>query len=115
MEPKLKKKSAEGYADGGILSLERLPMRQYIDADEDKSKELLAQCHEIAIDDADEEIVKHPATNEEIRQCCADIKVSYSFKKTDRCSEKNPTSECWPGDRNEFLGHPGTFAGLVAH
>ena len=81
MEPKLKKKSTEGYADGRMLLLERLPARTYIDADEDKSKELLAQCSELVIDDGDEEIARHPTTNEEIRQCCSDIKVRFFFEK----------------------------------
>ena len=78
MDPKLKKKSTEGYAEGKMLLVERLNARAYMDAEDDKSKELLALCNEIFIDHNDIEITNHPATTEEIRQCCADVKVSFT-------------------------------------
>ncbi|OQV19616.1 pre-rRNA processing protein FTSJ3 [Hypsibius exemplaris] len=75
MNPAKKKKSSEGYADGKVLLQEKLPARSYINAAEDKSKELLSQCHEIIIDDEDKSIAGNSATTDEIRECCADIKV----------------------------------------
>ena len=75
MHPEKKKKSAEGYADGKMLLGDKLPARAYIEAEEDKSKELLSQSHQIIIDDEDKAIALHPATTEELRLCCQDIKV----------------------------------------
>ncbi|XP_055348065.1 pre-rRNA 2'-O-ribose RNA methyltransferase FTSJ3-like [Paramacrobiotus metropolitanus] len=72
MHPERKKKSAEGYGDGKMLLLERLRAQDYIDADDDRSKELLSACHEIVIDD---ELKKNPATTEEVILGCQDIKV----------------------------------------
>lgn len=75
MNPEKKKKSAEGYGDGKLLLLEKLSARQYVEAEEDKSKELLAGCHEIVFDEEDKEIGTNPNTTEEIKECCRDIKV----------------------------------------
>lgn len=76
MNPEKKKKSAEGYSDAKtLLLLERLGAKQYIDAEEDKSKDLLSGCHQIVFGDEDEDILKDPSTTEEIKECCRDIKV----------------------------------------
>ncbi|GAV09314.1 hypothetical protein RvY_18878 [Ramazzottius varieornatus] len=75
LHPEKKKKSAEGYAEGKVLLGDKLAARAYIEAEEDKSKELLSQCHQIVIDEEDKGIATHPATTDELRLCCQDIKV----------------------------------------
>lgn len=66
-----KKPKAEGYAEGDLTLYHRTSVTDFLRAA--NPVDFLSKASEIAIDD--EELAQHPATTEDIRACCQDIKV----------------------------------------
>merc|ERR1712083_1253861 len=72
MNPERKKKApAEGYETGQTLLYNKAKASEFILGD--KPIHVLNNCHEIIIDEG--RIKKHPKTNQEIIECCKDIRV----------------------------------------
>nr|XP_012602721.1 pre-rRNA processing protein FTSJ3 [Microcebus murinus] len=66
-----KKPKAEGYADGDLTLYHRTSVTDFLRAA--NPVDFLSKASEILLDD--EELAQHPATTEDIRACCQDIKV----------------------------------------
>lgn len=66
-----KKPKAEGYAEGDLTLYHRTSVADFLRAA--NPVDFLSKASEISIDD--EELAQHPATTEDIRACCQDIKV----------------------------------------
>lgn len=66
-----KKSKAEGYAEGDLTLYHRTSVTDFLRAA--NPVDFLSKASEISIDD--EELAQHPATTEDIRACCQDIKV----------------------------------------
>ncbi|XP_021489975.1 pre-rRNA 2'-O-ribose RNA methyltransferase FTSJ3 [Meriones unguiculatus] len=66
-----KKPKAEGYAEGDLTLYHRTSVTDFLRAA--NPVDFLSKASEISIDDA--ELAQHPATTEDIKACCQDIKV----------------------------------------
>ncbi|XP_075846472.1 pre-rRNA 2'-O-ribose RNA methyltransferase FTSJ3 [Microtus pennsylvanicus] len=66
-----KKPKAEGYAEGDLTLYHRTSVTDFLRAA--NPVDFLSKASEISIDD--EELAQHPATTEDIKACCQDIKV----------------------------------------
>lgn len=66
-----KKPKAEGYAEGDLTLYHRTSVSDFLRAA--NPVDFLSKASEISLDD--EELAQHPATTEDIRACCQDIKV----------------------------------------
>ncbi|XP_055264172.1 pre-rRNA 2'-O-ribose RNA methyltransferase FTSJ3 [Moschus berezovskii] len=66
-----KKPKAEGYAEGDFTLYHRTSVTDFLRAA--NPVDFLSKASEISLDD--EELAQHPATTEDIRVCCQDIKV----------------------------------------
>ncbi|XP_036123549.1 pre-rRNA 2'-O-ribose RNA methyltransferase FTSJ3 [Molossus molossus] len=66
-----KKPKAEGYPEGDLTLYYRTSVTDFLRAA--NPVDFLSKASEITLDD--EELAQHPATTEEIRVCCQDIKV----------------------------------------
>ncbi|XP_021534174.1 pre-rRNA 2'-O-ribose RNA methyltransferase FTSJ3 [Neomonachus schauinslandi] len=66
-----KKPKAEGYAEGDLTLYHRTSVTDFLRAA--NPVDFLSKASEISLDD--EELAQHPATTEDIRACCQDIKV----------------------------------------
>ncbi|XP_004405924.1 PREDICTED: pre-rRNA processing protein FTSJ3 [Odobenus rosmarus divergens] len=66
-----KKPKAEGYAEGDLTLYHRTSVADFLRAA--NPVDFLSKASEISLDD--EELAQHPATTEDIRACCQDIKV----------------------------------------
>lgn len=66
-----KKPKAEGYAEGDLTLYHRTSVTDFLRAA--NPVDFLSKASEITIDD--EELAQHPATTEDIKACCQDIKV----------------------------------------
>ncbi|XP_036926222.1 pre-rRNA 2'-O-ribose RNA methyltransferase FTSJ3 [Sturnira hondurensis] len=66
-----KKPKAEGYAEGDLTLYHRTSVTDFLRAA--NPVDFLSKASEIALDD--EELAQHPATTEDVRVCCQDIKV----------------------------------------
>ncbi|XP_054428987.1 pre-rRNA 2'-O-ribose RNA methyltransferase FTSJ3 [Pteronotus mesoamericanus] len=66
-----KKPKAEGYAEGDLTLYHRTLVTDFLRAA--NPVDFLSKASEIVLDD--EELAQHPATTEDIRVCCQDIKV----------------------------------------
>ncbi|XP_012516722.1 PREDICTED: pre-rRNA processing protein FTSJ3 [Propithecus coquereli] len=66
-----KKPKAEGYAEGDLTLYHRTSVTDFLRAA--NPVDFLSKASEILLDD--EELAQHPATTEDIRACCQDIKV----------------------------------------
>uniref|UniRef100_A0A8C4M1F0 pre-rRNA processing protein FTSJ3 n=1 Tax=Equus asinus asinus TaxID=83772 RepID=A0A8C4M1F0_EQUAS len=66
-----KKPKAEGYAEGDLTLYHRTSVTDFLRAA--NPVDFLSKASEISLDD--EELARHPATTEDIRVCCQDIKV----------------------------------------
>ncbi|XP_037350661.1 pre-rRNA 2'-O-ribose RNA methyltransferase FTSJ3 [Talpa occidentalis] len=66
-----KKPKAEGYAEGDLTLYHRTSVTDFLRAA--NPVDFLSKASEISLDD--EELAQHPATTEDIRSCCQDIKV----------------------------------------
>lgn len=66
-----KKPKAEGYAEGDLTLYHRTSVTDFLQAA--NPVDFLSKASEITIDD--EELAQHPATTEDIKACCQDIKV----------------------------------------
>ncbi|XP_006886349.1 PREDICTED: pre-rRNA processing protein FTSJ3 [Elephantulus edwardii] len=66
-----KKPKAEGYAEGDLTLYHRLSVTDFLRAA--NPVDFLSKASEITLDD--DELAQHPATTEDIRACCQDIKV----------------------------------------
>ncbi|XP_023366824.1 pre-rRNA processing protein FTSJ3 isoform X2 [Otolemur garnettii] len=66
-----KKPKAEGYAEGDLTLYHRTSITDFLRAA--NPVDFLSKSSEILLDD--EELAQHPATTEDIRACCQDIKV----------------------------------------
>ncbi|XP_048220935.1 pre-rRNA 2'-O-ribose RNA methyltransferase FTSJ3 [Perognathus longimembris pacificus] len=66
-----KKPKAEGYAEGDLTLYHRTSVTDFLRAA--NPVDFLSKASEISIDD--DELAQHPATTEDIRSCCQDIKV----------------------------------------
>ncbi|KAM6163064.1 pre-rRNA 2'-O-ribose RNA methyltransferase FTSJ3 [Rhynchocyon petersi] len=66
-----KKPKAEGYAEGDLTLYHRVSVTDFLRAA--NPVDFLSKASEITLDD--EELAQHPATTEDIRACCQDIKV----------------------------------------
>lgn len=66
-----KKPKAEGYAEGDLTLYHRTSVTDFLRAA--NPVDFLSKASEITLDD--EELAQHPATSEDIRSCCQDIKV----------------------------------------
>ncbi|XP_004618050.2 pre-rRNA 2'-O-ribose RNA methyltransferase FTSJ3 [Sorex araneus] len=66
-----KKPKAEGYAEGDLTLYHRVSVTDFLRAA--NPVDFLSKASEISLDD--EELAQHPATTEDIRACCQDIKV----------------------------------------
>ncbi|KAM6175017.1 pre-rRNA 2'-O-ribose RNA methyltransferase FTSJ3 [Erethizon dorsatum] len=66
-----KKPKVEGYAEGDLTLYHRTSVTDFLRAA--NPVDFLSKASEISIDD--EELAQHPATTEDIRACCQDIKV----------------------------------------
>ncbi|XP_059525924.1 pre-rRNA 2'-O-ribose RNA methyltransferase FTSJ3 [Myotis daubentonii] len=66
-----KKPKAEGYAEGDLTLYHRTSVTDFLRAA--NPVDFLSKASEISLDD--DELAQHPATTEDIRVCCQDIKV----------------------------------------
>ncbi|XP_073901508.1 pre-rRNA 2'-O-ribose RNA methyltransferase FTSJ3 isoform X2 [Castor canadensis] len=66
-----KKPKAEGYAEGDLTLYHRTSVTDFLRAA--NPVDFLSKASEISIDDV--ELAQHPATTEDVRACCQDIKV----------------------------------------
>lgn len=66
-----KKPKAEGYAEGDLTLYHRTSATDFLRAA--NPVDFLSKASEISLDD--EELAQHPATTEDIRACCQDIRV----------------------------------------
>ncbi|NIG61550.1 pre-rRNA processing protein FTSJ3 [Pontoporia blainvillei] len=66
-----KKPKAEGYAEGDLTLYHRTSVTDFLRAA--NPVDFLSKASEISLDD--EELARHPATTEDIRVCCQDIRV----------------------------------------
>ncbi|KAG8505129.1 pre-rRNA 2'-O-ribose RNA methyltransferase FTSJ3 [Galemys pyrenaicus] len=66
-----KKSKAEGYAEGDLTLYHRTSVTDFLRAA--NPVDFLSKASEISLDD--DELAQHPATTEDIRSCCQDIKV----------------------------------------
>ncbi|XP_059763200.1 pre-rRNA 2'-O-ribose RNA methyltransferase FTSJ3 [Balaenoptera ricei] len=66
-----KKPKAEGYAEGDLTLYHRTSVTEFLRAA--NPVDFLSKASEISLDD--EELARHPATTEDIRACCQDIRV----------------------------------------
>nr|XP_020730870.1 pre-rRNA processing protein FTSJ3 isoform X2 [Odocoileus virginianus texanus] len=66
-----KKPKAEGYAEGDLTLYHRTSVTDFLRAA--NPVDFLSKASEISLDDS--ELAQHPATTEDIRVCCQDIKV----------------------------------------
>ncbi|XP_002924561.2 pre-rRNA 2'-O-ribose RNA methyltransferase FTSJ3 [Ailuropoda melanoleuca] len=66
-----KKPKAEGYAEGDLTLYHRTSVTDFLRAA--NPVDFLSKASEISLDD--EELAQHPATTEDVRACCQDIKV----------------------------------------
>lgn len=66
-----KKPKAEGYAEGDLTLYHRTTVTDFLRAA--NPVDFLSKASEISLDD--DELARHPATTEDIRVCCQDIKV----------------------------------------
>ncbi|XP_032121900.1 pre-rRNA 2'-O-ribose RNA methyltransferase FTSJ3 [Sapajus apella] len=66
-----KKPKAEGYAEGDLTLYHRTSVTDFLRAA--NPVDFLSKASEIMVDD--EELAQHPATTEDIRVCCQDIRV----------------------------------------
>ncbi|XP_055983430.1 pre-rRNA 2'-O-ribose RNA methyltransferase FTSJ3 [Sorex fumeus] len=66
-----KKPKAEGYAEGDLTLYHRVSVTDFLRAT--NPVDFLSKASEISLDD--EDLAQHPATTEDIRACCQDIKV----------------------------------------
>ncbi|CAI9163582.1 unnamed protein product [Rangifer tarandus platyrhynchus] len=66
-----KKPKAEGYAEGDLTLYHRTSVTDFLRAA--NPVDFLSKASEISLDD--NELAQHPATTEDIRVCCQDIKV----------------------------------------
>ncbi|XP_066877984.1 pre-rRNA 2'-O-ribose RNA methyltransferase FTSJ3 [Kogia breviceps] len=66
-----KKPKAEGYAEGDLTLYHRTSITDFLRAA--NPVDFLSKASEISLDD--EELARHPATTEDIRACCQDIRV----------------------------------------
>lgn len=69
--PEKQKPKAEGYPEGDYTLYHRVPVVDFLKCD--NHLELLGQCNEVVLND--QEVLNHPLTTEEIKECCKDIKV----------------------------------------
>ncbi|XP_039091842.1 pre-rRNA 2'-O-ribose RNA methyltransferase FTSJ3 [Hyaena hyaena] len=66
-----KRPKAEGYAEGDLTLYHRTSVTDFLRAA--NPVDFLSKASEISLDD--EELAQHPATTEDVRACCQDIKV----------------------------------------
>ncbi|TKC47142.1 hypothetical protein EI555_009125 [Monodon monoceros] len=66
-----KKPKAEGYAEGDLTLYHRTSVTDFLQAA--NPVDFLSKASEISLDD--EELARHPATTEDTRACCQDIRV----------------------------------------
>lgn len=69
--PEKQKAKAEGYPEGDYTLYHRVSVLDFIRCED--HLELLGQCSEVVLDN--QEVLDHPSTTEEIKECCKDIKV----------------------------------------
>lgn len=69
--PEKYKAKAEGYPEGDYTLYHRVPVLDFIRCED--HLELLGKCSELVLDN--QEVLNHPTTTEEIKECCKDIKV----------------------------------------
>ncbi|KAG0423757.1 hypothetical protein HPB47_000483 [Ixodes persulcatus] len=69
--PEKQKAKAEGYPEGDYTLYHRVSILDFIRCED--HLELLGQCSEVVLDN--QEVLDHPSTTEEIKECCKDIKV----------------------------------------
>ncbi|KAL3194344.1 hypothetical protein MRX96_016466 [Rhipicephalus microplus] len=69
--PEKQKPKAEGYPENDYTLYHRVPVMDFLKCE--NHLEVLGQCSEVVIDD--EEVLAHPLTTQEIKECCKDIKV----------------------------------------
>uniref|UniRef100_A0A8C4IV25 pre-rRNA processing protein FTSJ3 n=1 Tax=Dicentrarchus labrax TaxID=13489 RepID=A0A8C4IV25_DICLA len=67
----VKKPKAEGYTDGDLTLYHSFNVTAFLRAD--NAIDFLSKASEISIDN--EELESHPATSDEVKECCRDIKV----------------------------------------
>ncbi|XP_035509075.1 pre-rRNA 2'-O-ribose RNA methyltransferase FTSJ3 [Morone saxatilis] len=67
----VKKPKAEGYTDGDLTLYHSFNVTAFLRAE--NAIDFLSKASEISIDN--EELESHPATSDEIKECCRDIKV----------------------------------------
>uniref|UniRef100_A0A131XIS8 Putative rRNA methyltransferase n=1 Tax=Hyalomma excavatum TaxID=257692 RepID=A0A131XIS8_9ACAR len=69
--PEKQKPKAEGYPENDYTLYHRVSVMDFLKCE--NHLEVLGQCSEVVIDD--EEVLAHPLTTQEIKECCKDIKV----------------------------------------
>lgn len=69
--PEKQKPKAEGYPENDYTLYHRVSVMEFLKCE--NHLEVLGQCSEVVIDD--EEVLAHPLTTQEIKECCKDIKV----------------------------------------
>lgn len=69
--PEKQKPKVEGYPENDYTLYHRVPVMDFLKCD--NHLEVLGQCSEIVIDD--EQVLAHPLTTQEIKECCKDVKV----------------------------------------
>lgn len=69
--PEKHKPKAKGYPENDYILYHTVPVMNFLQCE--NHLEVLGQCSEIVIDD--EEVLVHPFTTQEIKECCKDIKV----------------------------------------
>ena len=68
---KQKRTKAEGYEDGNLTLFNKVKASDFMKSN--KHMEMLSEANEVIIDS--DEIMKHPLTTNEIKECCKDVKV----------------------------------------
>lgn len=69
--PEKRKPKVEGYPENDYTLYHRVPVMDFLKCE--NHLEVLGQCSEIVIDD--EQVLAHPLTTQEIKECCKDVKV----------------------------------------
>lgn len=69
--PEKQKPKVEGYPENDYTLYHKVPVTDFLKCD--NHLEVLGQCSEIVIDD--EQVLAHPLTTQEIKECCKDVKV----------------------------------------
>ncbi|XP_075552617.1 pre-rRNA 2'-O-ribose RNA methyltransferase FTSJ3 [Dermacentor variabilis] len=69
--PEKQKPKAEGYPENDYTLYHTVPVMDFLKCE--NHLEVLGQCSEVVIDN--DEVLAHPLTTQEIKECCKDIKV----------------------------------------